>query len=72
MRTGTGIFLITADAILRFAIPAGSLHGLNVARRWSTTSSITSIRCSEALIGQDDWIRCRARRPQQGIRALTM
>jgi hypothetical protein len=30
MRTGTGIFLITAGAILRFALPAGSLHGLNV------------------------------------------
>ncbi len=30
MRTGTGIFLLTAGAILRFAIPAGSPHGLNV------------------------------------------
>jgi hypothetical protein len=30
MRTGTAIFLITAGAILRFAVPAGSLHGLNV------------------------------------------
>lgn len=30
MRTGTGIFLITAGAILRFAFQAGSLHGLNV------------------------------------------
>ena len=30
MRTGTGIFLITAGAILRFAPAAGSLHGLNV------------------------------------------
>lgn len=30
MRTGTGIFLITGGAILRFALPAGSLHGLNV------------------------------------------
>jgi hypothetical protein len=30
MRTGTVIFLITAGAILRFAVPAGSLHGLNV------------------------------------------
>ena len=30
MRTGTAIFLITAGAILRFALPAGSLHGLNV------------------------------------------
>lgn len=30
MRTGTGIFLTTAGAILRFALPAGSLHGLNV------------------------------------------
>ena len=30
MRPGTGIFLITAGAILRFALPAGSPHGLNV------------------------------------------
>jgi hypothetical protein len=30
MRTGTGIFLIAAGAVLRFAIPAGSPHGLNV------------------------------------------
>jgi hypothetical protein len=30
MRTGTGIFLITAGAILRFALGAGSPHGLNV------------------------------------------
>lgn len=30
MRTGTGIFLIAAGAILRFAVPAGSPHGLNV------------------------------------------
>ena len=30
MRTGTGIFLITAGAILRFALAAGSPHGLNV------------------------------------------
>lgn len=30
MRTGTGIFLIAAGAILRFALGAGSPHGLNV------------------------------------------
>jgi hypothetical protein len=30
MRTGTGIFLITTGAILRFALAAGSPHGLNV------------------------------------------
>jgi len=30
MRPGMGIFLITAGAILRFALPAGSPHGLNV------------------------------------------
>jgi hypothetical protein len=30
MRPGTGIFLITAGAILRFALSAGSPHGLNV------------------------------------------
>src|SRR5512140_1186354 len=30
MRTGTGIFLITAGAVLRFALAAGSPHGLNV------------------------------------------
>ena len=30
MRTGTGIFLIAAPADLRFAVAAGSLHGLNV------------------------------------------
>ena len=30
MRTGTGIFLLTAGAILRFALAAGSPHGLNV------------------------------------------
>ena len=30
MGTGTGIFLITAGAILRFALAAGSPHGLNV------------------------------------------
>jgi hypothetical protein len=30
MGTGTGIFLITAGAVLRFALPAGSPHGLNV------------------------------------------
>jgi hypothetical protein len=30
MRTGTGIFLITVGAILRFALAAGSPHGLNV------------------------------------------
>jgi hypothetical protein len=30
MRTGTGIFLIAAGAVLRFAIAAGSPHGLNV------------------------------------------
>ncbi len=30
MRTGTGIFLIAADADLRFAVVAGSPHGLNV------------------------------------------
>jgi hypothetical protein len=30
MRAGTGIFLITAGAILRFALAAGSPHGLNV------------------------------------------
>jgi hypothetical protein len=30
MGTGTGIFLITAGAVLRFALGAGSPHGLNV------------------------------------------
>jgi hypothetical protein len=30
MRTGTGIFLIAAGAVLRFAVAAGSPHGLNV------------------------------------------
>jgi hypothetical protein len=30
MRTGTGIFLITVGAILRFALAAASPHGLNV------------------------------------------
>ena len=30
IRTGTGIFLITVGAVLRFALAAGSLHGLNV------------------------------------------
>ncbi len=30
MRTGTAIFLITTGAILRFALAAGSPHGLNV------------------------------------------
>jgi hypothetical protein len=30
MRTGTGIFLITAGAVLRFALAAGSPHGLNL------------------------------------------
>lgn len=30
MRAGTGIFLITVGAILRFALAAGSPHGLNV------------------------------------------
>jgi hypothetical protein len=30
MRTGTGIFLIAAGAVLRFAIAGGSPHGLNV------------------------------------------
>ena len=30
MRTGTGIFLITAGAILRFALAGGSPHGLNL------------------------------------------
>jgi hypothetical protein len=30
MRTGTGIFLIAAGAVLRFAIASGSPHGLNV------------------------------------------
>ena len=30
MRTGTGISLITVGAILRFALAAGSPHGLNV------------------------------------------
>jgi hypothetical protein len=30
MRTGTGIFLITAGAILRFALAGGSPHGLNI------------------------------------------
>src|SRR5512140_2378252 len=30
MRTGTGIFLITVGAVLRFALGAGSPHGLNV------------------------------------------
>ena len=30
MRTGTAIFLITAGAVLRFALAAGSPHGLNV------------------------------------------
>jgi hypothetical protein len=30
MRTGTGIFLLTAGAILRFALAGGSPHGLNV------------------------------------------
>jgi hypothetical protein len=30
MRPGTGIFLITAGAILRFALSGGSPHGLNV------------------------------------------
>ena len=30
MRTGTGIFLITTGAILRFALAAGSPHGLNL------------------------------------------
>ena len=29
MRTGTGIFLIAAGADLRFAVAAGSPHGLN-------------------------------------------
>jgi hypothetical protein len=30
MRSGTGIFLIAAGAVLRFAIASGSPHGLNV------------------------------------------
>ena len=30
MRTGTGIFLIAAGAVLRFAVAGGSPHGLNV------------------------------------------
>jgi hypothetical protein len=30
MRTGTGIFLITVGAVLRFALAAGSPHGLNL------------------------------------------
>ena len=30
MRTGTGIFLIAAGAVLRFAVAAGSPHGLNL------------------------------------------
>jgi hypothetical protein len=30
MRTGTSIFLIAAGAVLRFAVAAGSPHGLNV------------------------------------------
>src|ERR1700691_6794210 len=30
MNTGTGIFLIAAGAVLRFARPPGSPHGLNV------------------------------------------
>jgi hypothetical protein len=30
MRTGTGLFLIAAGAILLFAVPAGSLTGLNL------------------------------------------
>ncbi len=30
MRTGTGIFLITAGAVLLFALPAGSPHWLNL------------------------------------------
>jgi hypothetical protein len=30
MRTGTGIFLITAGAVLRFALAAGSTHGVIV------------------------------------------
>jgi hypothetical protein len=30
MRTGTGIFLIAAGAVLRFAMASGSPHGLNV------------------------------------------
>jgi tetrahydromethanopterin S-methyltransferase subunit D len=30
VRTGTGIFLIAAGADLRFAVAAGSPHGLNV------------------------------------------
>ena len=30
MRTGTGIFLIAAGADLRFAVEAGSPHGLNL------------------------------------------
>lgn len=30
MRTGTGIFLITVGAVLRFALAAGSSHGLNL------------------------------------------
>ena len=30
MSTGTGIFLITTGAVLRFALAAGSPHGLNL------------------------------------------
>ena len=30
MRTGTGIFLIEAGTVLRFAVATGSPHGLNV------------------------------------------
>jgi hypothetical protein len=30
MRTGTGIFLITVGAVLRFALAPGSPHGLNL------------------------------------------
>lgn len=30
MRTGTGIFLIAAGAVLRIAVAAGSPHGVNV------------------------------------------
>jgi hypothetical protein len=30
MSTGAGIFLITVGAIFRFALPAGSPHGLNL------------------------------------------
>jgi|SRR5579859_4818431 len=48
MHAGTAIFLFTAGAVLRFALAAGSPHGLNVTSPTATTTHRAEPRAGQS------------------------